>query len=141
MKTYYLLFIGGLVFLLQLLFGCSGDLSVETMQYATNGQKLYTTHCQNCHGAKGAGLGELYPPLTDATFLNEHRSQLACIVKNGMSGEIEVAGMIYNQQMPGVPELTSIDIAYLLTYVTTFFGDSNTHFTQEEIELYLNSCN
>lgn len=140
MKIYYSLAIGGLILLLHLLFSCSSDLSIETMQYATNGKKLYATHCQNCHGSKGEGLGQLYPPLTDVGFLKEHRSQLACIVKNGMSGEIEVAGVLYNQQMPGVPELTAIDIAYLLTYVTTFFGDSKTHFTQREIESYLTSC-
>lgn len=130
-----------LVSLLYFLFSCNTDLSVETMQYATNGQKLYVTHCQNCHGAKGEGLGKLYPPLTDIHFLRENRSQLACIVKNGMSGEIKVNNTIYNQQMPGVPQLSAVDIAYVLTYVTTYFGDSKTHFKKEEIEEFLKNCN
>lgn len=130
-----------LVSILYFLFSCNTDLSVETMQYATNGQKLYVTHCQNCHGAKGEGLGKLYPPLTDIHFLQENRSQLACIVKNGMSGEIKVNNTIYNQQMPGVPQLSAVDIAYVLTYVTTYFGDSKTHFKKEEIEEFLKNCN
>jgi len=129
-----------LVSILYFLFSCNTDLSVETMQYATNGQKLYTSHCQNCHGAKGEGLGKLYPPLTDVNFLNENRSQLACIVKNGMSGEIKVNNIVFNQQMPGVPQLSSVDIAYVLTYVTTYFGDSKTHFKKEEIEEFLRKC-
>ena len=129
------------VSILYFLFSCNTDLSVETMQYATNGQKLYVTHCQNCHGAKGEGLGKLYPPLTDIHFLQENRSQLACIVKNGMSGEIKVNNTIYNQQMPGVPQLSAVDIAYVLTYVTTYFGDSKTHFKKEEIEEFLKNCN
>ncbi|WP_156308646.1 c-type cytochrome [Sphingobacterium endophyticum] len=130
-----------LVSILYFLFSCNTDLSVETMQYATNGQKLYVTHCQNCHGAKGEGLGKLYPPLTDVHFLQENRSQLACIVKNGMSGEIKVNNTLYNQQMPGVPQLSAVDIAYVLTYVTTYFGDSKTHFKKEEIEEFLKNCN
>ena len=130
-----------LVSILYFLFSCNTDLSVETMQYATNGQKLYVTHCQNCHGAKGEGLGKLYPPLTDIHFLQENRSQLACIVKNGMSGEIKVNNTLYNQQMPGVPQLSAVDIAYVLTYVTTYFGDSKTHFKKEEIEEFLKNCN
>lgn len=140
MKSLYIAGIAACIVLLQLIFSCSGEQSVETRQYATNGQKLYTTHCQNCHGAKGEGLGRLYPPLTDTAFLNEHRNQLACIVKNGMSGPVEIAGISYNGTMPGVAELTSIEIAYLLTYVTTFFGNSKTHFTQQEVENYLSSC-
>lgn len=135
-------FIGSiaLVSMLYFLFSCNTDLSVETMQYATNGQKIYVKHCQNCHGANGEGLGKLYPPLTDAQFLNENRNKLACIVKNGMSGEIKVNNTLYNQQMPGVPELSAVDIAYVLTYVTTYFGDSKTHFKKEEIEDFLRKC-
>lgn len=140
MTIRYIITIAVFISLLNLLFSCTGSLSVETRQYATNGQKLYAVHCQNCHGTNGEGLGRLYPPLTDTSFLNQHRSQLACIVKNGMAGEIEVAGVAYNQQMPGIPELTPIDIAYVLTYVTTFFGDSETHFKKEEIEEYLKTC-
>ncbi|WP_149525213.1 MULTISPECIES: c-type cytochrome [Sphingobacterium] len=136
-STYFIL---SIVFGLYLLFSCQSGLSVETMQYATNGQKVYTTHCQNCHGANGEGLGKLYPPLTDTVFLNVNRDKLACIVKNGMSGEITVNGVKYNQEMPGVPQMNATDIAYVLTYVTTYFGNSKTHFTREEIEKYLAKC-
>ena len=62
------LFISSIIGALYLLFSCQSDLSIKTMQYATNGQKLYVTHCQNCHGAQGEGLGQLYPPLTDDQF-------------------------------------------------------------------------
>ena len=126
--------------MLYFLFSCQTDLSVETMQYATNGQKIYINNCQNCHGTNGEGLGKLYPPLTDINFLNENRSKLACIVKNGMSGEIKINNIVFNQQMPANPQLSSIDIAYVLTYVTTYFGDSKSHFKKEEIEAFLKHC-
>ncbi len=133
----------GLCFLITVLlatFSCQNSLPIETMQYASNGQKLYVKHCQNCHGAQGEGLGKLYPPLTDTLFFKEHRSQLACIIRNGMRGEIQVNGVSYNQQMPAIPELTNIDIAYVLTYITTYFGNSKTHFKQEEIAEFLSEC-
>ena len=136
-STYFIL---SLVFGLYLLFSCQSGLSVETMQYATNGQNVYTTHCQNCHGANGEGLGKLYPPLTDTVFLNVNRDKLACIVKNRMTGEITVKGIKYIQEMPGVPQLNPTDIAYVFTYVTTYFGNSKTHFTKEEIEKSLAEC-
>ncbi|MVZ67491.1 c-type cytochrome [Sphingobacterium sp. DK4209] len=136
-STYLIL---GLILGLYFLFSCQSGLSVETMQYATNGQKVYTANCQNCHGANGEGLGKLYPPLNDTMFLNLNRDKLACIVKDGMSGEITINGEKYNQAMPGVPQMNSTDIAYVLTYVTTYFGNSKTHFTREEIEKYLKDC-
>jgi len=129
-----------LVSTLYTLFSCTNEMSVETKQYATIGQKLYDSHCQNCHGNNGEGLGSLYPPLRDSVFLNQNRSLLACIIKNGMNGPIQVAGVAYNQQMPAFPQLSSLDIAYLLTYVTTYFGNSKTHFKQAEVEEFLKNC-
>lgn len=129
-----------MVLALNLLFSCNNKLSVEAMQYATMGQKVYTQHCQNCHGANGEGLGKLYPPLTDAKYLNENRKSLPCIVKFGMKGEIQVDGKTYNQEMPGVPTLSTLDVAYVLSYVSTYFAKDNKHFSKEEVENLLKSC-
>ena len=125
---------------LNLLFSCNNKLSIETKQYATIGHKIYQSKCANCHGNNGEGLGKLYPPLTDTTFLNENRNKLACFIKNGLQGEIKVNNQTFNQAMPAMPELTNIDIAYVLTYVTTTFGNSETHYTLEEIESFLKDC-
>ena len=111
----------------------NNNLDIKTAQYAVNGLKLYKTHCQNCHGDKGQGLGKLYPPLTDQKFLTENRTNLAAIIRNGLSGEITVHGETYNQSMPGNNILTDLDIAYILTYVTTHFADVDSAFTQEEV--------
>ena len=116
------------------------SLNIQTAQYAVNGQKLYKSHCQNCHGAKGEGLGKLYPPLTDHQFLTSQRDKLACIIKNGLSGEINVKGETYNQSMPALPTITDRDMAYILTYVTTHFGNADSTFTQEEVVKSLKNC-
>ena len=119
---------------------CQPNVSIQTAQYAVNGQKLYAVHCQNCHGAKGEGLGKLYPPLTDSTFLNTYRQRLPCIIKNGMNEPIVVAGQTYKGAMPALPQLTDTDIAYLLTYITTTFGNSTETFQQDEVANALQNC-
>jgi len=119
---------------------CYSNVSMETAQYAVNGQKLYTTHCQNCHGAKGEGLGKLYPPLTDSVFLNKQRAQLACIVKHGIRGPLQINGKTYEGIMPGISKLNNVEIAYILTYVTTTFGNSTSTYTQEEVVRNLENC-
>lgn len=139
MKIIYTLLIFGLMIIgfTQLSSCHNNNLNIQTAQYAVNGQKLYRTHCQNCHGAKGEGLGKLYPPLTDQKYLSDNRNKLASIIKYGLSGEIVVNGEKYNQAMPANPTLTDLDIAYILTYVTTHFGDSDSTFIQEEVALGL----
>ena len=122
------------------LHSCQSEQAIRTAQYAVNGQKLYIAHCQNCHGAKGEGLGALYPPLTDSTYLTDHREQLACIVKNGMSGPIEIHGKLFDTEMPPNPQLTPVEIAYVLTYIGNSFGNEMGIFTQEEIQESLADC-
>lgn len=124
----------------QFLFSCQQQYSIETMQYVTNGQKLYTAHCQNCHGVNGEGLGKLYPPLTDTAYLNANRHILPCIIRHGMKGPVEILGHTYNETMPAVPELTDIDIAYILTYVTVRFGNNTEKYATEEVKEALKHC-
>jgi len=126
-----------MVYILSLLHACQPNVSIQTAQYAVNGQKLYKIHCENCHGGKGEGLGALYPPLTDTLFLKRNRQQLPSIVKNGIDGPITVHGQVYDEKMPGVPELTDVDIAYILTYVTTTFGKQTEKFSLEEVKASL----
>lgn len=119
---------------------CQSNVSIQMAQYAVNGQKLYRTHCENCHGNKGEGLGKLYPPLTDTQFFAKHRDKLSCIVRHGLHEEIEVSGQKYDQPMPANAALTDLDIAYILTYVTTTFGNADSTYTHEEVKKALAQC-
>lgn len=129
-----------MIFVFGYLSSCNSKLSIETAQFAVNGQKLYALHCQNCHGQKGEGLGKLYPPLTDSAYLNKNRALLSCIVRHGMEGEVEVNGIVYNGIMPKNTDLTEIDIAYILTYITTYFGNSTTIYSANEVKEALENC-
>ncbi len=125
--------------ILTALISCQNEIDIKTAQYAVNGQKVFMTHCQNCHGQKGEGLGSLYPPLTDTVFLQKNRQSLACIIKYGTSGELEVAGKKFNNAMPA-SNLSSIDIAYLLTYINTKINKGKDIYTLEEVEKNLQNC-
>lgn len=126
--------LGMMILVFSYLSSCHSNLNIETAQYAVNGQKLYNTHCQNCHGAKGEGLGKLYPPLTDNEFYNNNRKSLANIIKNGMDGEITINGELFNEKMPPNPQLTDLDIAYILTYITIHFGKSDSIYSHQEVK-------
>lgn len=105
------------------LISCQSEAELNYVRYYTSGKKLYEANCQNCHSNNGSGLALLYPPLTDTTYLQKNKSQLACIIKYGLKGKIELAGKIYEGEMPAQPKLSDIEIAQIVTYITNSFGN------------------
>ena len=119
-----------------MLYACQADGYVQKAQYVTNGQQLYRTHCQNCHGAQGEGLGTLYPALTDTNRLAEIRLKMPRLVRFGTE-TISIDTTLIQQKMPANPVLTSIEIAYVLTYIQNAFGNEMNVFSHEEVQALL----
>lgn len=108
--------------------------------YYTNGRDIYIKKCQNCHGDKGQGLGQLAPPLTDTAFLKQNKKNIACYIKNGISEKIIINGQAFEDKMPAFPELANIDIAQLTVYITNSFGNNQGMYTGEEVASDLTAC-
>lgn len=87
------------------------------------GQALYTQYCASCHKTDGTGLPGTFPPLKDAEQVLGDRKQLTNIILNGLSGKIKVKGVAYNQQMPAFNFLSDKELAELLSYVRSSFGN------------------
>ena len=121
-------------------YSCQNAAQLQQDIYYTNGRDLYIKNCQNCHGSKGEGLGELAPALTDTVFLKEHKQRIACYIKNGLNEEISIHGKKYQEKMPGFPDLANIDLAQLIVYITNSFGNQQGHYTPEQIASDLKNC-
>ncbi|SEA68551.1 Cytochrome C oxidase, cbb3-type, subunit III [Pedobacter hartonius] len=120
-------------------YSCQTAESVQRDAYYVNGRDLYIQHCQNCHGEKGEGLGELTPPLTDSIFMKANKSQLACIIKNGFSTPLTIHGKVYEGKMPDF-NMADIDIAQLIVYITNGFGHKQGMYTNEQVAKDLKDC-
>ena len=118
---------------------CQSADELKTEQYYSEGYQLYTTHCANCHQADGSGLADLYPPLQKSTYLSR-RDEMICVVKNGLSGEIQVGGKTYNRPMPANPKLTDIEIAEIVTYVTNSWGKKANYMPIDSVTAALTRC-
>lgn len=90
----------------------------KEIKYFSNGKRLYTQYCANCHMEDGEGLGKLIPPLNQADYLLKDVLGAAKIIANGQQGEIMVNDIQYNQPMPGYSNLNANQIAELLTYIS-----------------------
>jgi len=123
-----------------LIISCQSDEQVEFNRYFSAGSAVYQSHCQNCHGAKGEGLQGLIPSLTDSAYLKSNKSQLACFVKNGLKGQIKISGRQFEGEMPP-NDLSPVEIAQVLTYVTNSFGNKSATITTELANADLAKCN
>ncbi|QNK61179.1 cytochrome c [Pedobacter sp. PAMC26386] len=125
--------------LISMFYSCQTAENVQQDAYYVNGRDLYLKHCQNCHGAKGEGLGTLTPPLTDSIFMKANKEKLACIIKNGISTPVTVHGQVYEGKMPEF-NLANIDVAQLVVYITNAFGHKQGMYTTQQIENDLKNC-
>ena len=116
--------------------------SPKLNQYMVEGMQLYRTHCTNCHQVDGTGLARLIPPLNGSDYLkNMVSGDLACQIRYGLRGEIMVNDIGFNQEMPGIPNLTPLEIAEIITYVNNTWGDKDGLFEVKAAEKALNDCN
>lgn len=127
--------VSGLLALVLALFvlACSGEksdgakvqerLDNAEIKYFTNGKKLYTQHCSNCHMENGEGLGRLIPPLKNSDYLLSDIPRTAVIIQNGIDSAITVIGVEYRQPMPANLSLNPTEIAEILTYITNAWGN------------------
>lgn len=122
-----------------LIVSCQSDEQVEFNRYFSAGSAVYQAHCQNCHGAKGEGLRGLIPSLTDLTYLKKNKDLLACFVKTGLKGQIKISGKQFEGEMPP-NDLSPVEIAQVLTYVTNSFGNKLGTTNVEQAELSLAKC-
>ena len=86
-------------------------------------EDLYKTKCLMCHQAGGVGIPNAFPPLAESEWVNGPAENLIRIQLRGLTGEITVKGKKYKSMMPPNVAMTDAEIASVLTYVRSNFGN------------------
>jgi mono/diheme cytochrome c family protein len=85
------------------------------------GAKAFQASCAVCHGAAGAGIPSLAPPLLSYpahyAASAEGRRQLAMTVLNGLYGDITVGDKHFDFRMPEFSSLDNATLAAVLNFV------------------------
>lgn len=98
------------------------------------GKLVYMQFCLACHMENGEGVPGLYPPLTQTAAVLGDKSDLISIVLNGMEGPIEVNGENYNNIMAKLDYLQDQQVADVLSFVRTNFGNNASEVTVSEVQ-------
>ncbi len=102
----------------------------------SEGQKIYNTYCMACHQSDGKGASGRFPPLNETDWVVGNKERLVHLILNGMEGPIKVNGEDYNSLMPQHAFLEDNQIAKVLTYIRTNFGNTASPISTEEVKKY-----
>ncbi|MCL4454370.1 MAG: cytochrome c [Deinococcus sp.] len=97
-----------------------------TLAAAQPGEAVFQ-QCAGCHQASGQGIPGVFPPLMghlpEILSAKEGRSYLVQVLLYGLSGPISIKGQKYNGAMPAFGHLKDEQIAAVLNYVATSWGN------------------
>lgn len=96
------------------------------------GKTVYDSYCLACHQMDGSGVPQLTPPLIKSTFVAGDKTKLIGIVLNGLQG-VEINGETYDNPMPPFEALMDQEIADVLTFVRTNFGNQQPALSKEDV--------
>jgi glucose/arabinose dehydrogenase/mono/diheme cytochrome c family protein len=90
----------------------------------TRGRRQYLASCVACHQLSGVGEEGKGPPLVDSEWVTGSEGRLVRIVLHGVQGSLEVKGKrhAFNQEMPGITNMSSEEVAEVLTYIRREWG-------------------
>jgi len=98
------------------------------------GQLVYNNNCLACHQEDGRGVFGLNPPLSKTKWVLGEKKQLIGIVLKGMKEELEIEGEFYQNPMPAHSHLSDQEIADVLTYIRSHFGNTASAVTTLEVK-------
>jgi len=105
---------------------------------ANTGEQLYLANCAKCHGREGEGFLKLYPPILNSHYLKDNVSELPCIIRNGMRGEIIVDDVTFNQIMPAIQQLSPEQMTNLIGFMQQQWDHPKTDIS---VKTWLEKCN
>jgi len=92
------------------------------------GKRVFTQNCVICHQATGLGVPGQFPPLAGSEWVlggDWHGdNHLVKILLKGLQGPVQVKGSTFNNAMPPWAQLTDEQIAGVLTYVRSEWGNN-----------------
>ncbi len=98
------------------------------------GERVYGSVCITCHQADGAGLPPAFPPLAGSAVAIGDAEVMIKIVLSGLTCEMTRGGTTFNGMMtPWASALSDAEIAAVLTYVRSNFGNSAEAVTEEQV--------
>lgn len=126
-----------LAFLPLMLLSCGGN-KKPAEAAADPGKEIYFKYCLACHQTDGSGVPGMYPPVINTDWVQGDKTRLIGLLLNGQKGIIEVNGKTFKGEMPSHQYLSDEQIAQVLTFIRSNFGNNADAVTGGEVSLVRN---
>lgn len=114
--------------------GLTGVISACSSEPASgSGQELFQRYCATCHQPDARGVEGAFPPLRQTEWVLGDKGRFIRLVLYGMQGPIEVQGETYNNVMTPHGFLSDEQVASVLTYVRSNFGNDADAVSADEV--------
>jgi mono/diheme cytochrome c family protein len=97
------------------------------------GAAVYKQYCLTCHQVDGGGVPNLNPPLSGTDWVVGDKNRLIGVLLNGLQNA-EIEGETYDNVMPAHDFLTDQQLADVLTYIRSNFGNKAIGITPGEVK-------
>jgi mono/diheme cytochrome c family protein len=91
---------------------------------AIDGGAIFAARCVACHQSTGLGIPGVFPPLAGSEWVLGTDKVLVLIPLHGITGKLQVKGASYMGAMPVFSTLSDAELAAVLTYVRSQWGNS-----------------
>ena len=92
------------------------------------GKRVFSQNCVVCHQTTGLGIAGQFPPLVGSEWVLSQDwhgdNHLVKIILKGIQGPVQVKGASFNNAMPTWSTLTDEQIASVLTFIRSEWGNS-----------------
>ncbi len=105
------------------------------------GSAIYKKYCLTCHQADGSGVPRMNPPLIKTSYITGDKSKLIKWVLQGSVEKVAIDGQNYSNNMPPQKNLTDQQIADVLTYIRSSFGNKSPAITSTDVKTVRASIN
>jgi mono/diheme cytochrome c family protein len=89
------------------------------------GAALYKQYCLTCHQADGGGVPRMNPPLIQTSYVTGDKIKIIKWVLQGSVEKVPIDGKTYSNNMPAQSYLTDQQIADVLTFIRSSFGNKS----------------
>ncbi|MBO0951514.1 c-type cytochrome [Fibrella forsythiae] len=104
----------------------------QTVAAAQPGLAIYKQYCLTCHQVDGGGVPNMNPPLRGTDWVNGDKARLIGVLLKGLK-DAEVEGEPYDNVMPAHDFLTDQQIADVLTFIRSNFGNKATAISAQDV--------
>src|ERR1700759_3727657 len=98
------------------------------------GADLYKQYCLTCHQADGGGVPRMNPPLIATSYVTGDKVKLVKWVLQGSVEKVPIDGQTYSNNMPAQNYLSDQQIADVLTFIRSSFGNKSSAITAGDVK-------